>query len=84
MPIVPQALLVLNYFSLSFLFPKKEYILINDFLFESNNIISKSGLLSNYDLLIKNFNSYTENSTSYTEKEDYEVFGTFLLKSSFP
>ena len=63
---------------------KYESLLINDFLFESNNIISKSGLLSNYDLLIKNFNSYTENSTSYTEKEDYEVFGTFLLKTSFP
>ena len=63
---------------------KYESLLINDFLFESNNIISKSGLLSNYDLLIKNFNSYTENSSSYTEKEDYEVFGSLLLKTSFP
>jgi LPS-assembly protein len=40
--------------------------------------------LSNYDLLIKNFNSYTENSSSYTEKEDYEVFGSLLLKTSLP
>ena len=63
---------------------KYESLLINDFLFESNNIISKTGLLSNYDLLVKNFNSYTENSSSYTEKEDYEVFGSLLLKSSFP
>jgi len=63
---------------------KYESLLINDFLFESNNIVSKSGVLSNYDLLIKNFNSYTENSTSYTEKEDYEVFGSLLLKTSFP
>ena len=63
---------------------KYESLLINDFLFESNNIISKTGLLNNYDLLIKNFNSYTENSSSYTEKEDYEVFGSLLLKSSFP
>ena len=63
---------------------KYESLLINDFLFESNDIISKNGLLSNYDLLVKNFNSYTENSSSYTEKEDYEVFGSFLLKSSFP
>ena len=61
-----------------------ESLLINDFLFESNNIISESGLLNNYDLLIKNFNSYTENSSSYTEKEDYEVFGSILLKTSFP
>ena len=63
---------------------KYESLLINDFLFESNNIISGTGLLSNYDLLVKNFNSYTENSTSYTEKEDYEVFGSILLKTSFP
>ena len=63
---------------------KYESLLINDFLFESDNIISESGLLSDYDLLIKNFNSYTENSSSYTEKEDYEVFGSLLLKTSFP
>ena len=61
-----------------------ESLLINDFLFESNNIISESGLLNSYDLLVKNFNSYTENSSSYTEKEDYEVFGSVLLKTSFP
>jgi len=63
---------------------KYESLLINDFLFESDNIISESGLLSDYDLLIKNFNSYTENSSNYTEKEDYEVFGSLLLKTSFP
>ena len=63
---------------------KYESLLVNDFLFNSNNIISESGLLSNYDLLVKNFNSYTENSTSYKEKEDYEVFGSLLLKTSYP
>ena len=36
------------------------------------------------NLLIKNFNSYTENSTSYKNKEDYEVFGAFLIKTSLP
>ena len=63
---------------------KYESLLINDFLFKSNNIISKSGLLNNYDILIKNFNSYTENSSSYTEKEEYEIFGSLILKTSFP
>ena len=63
---------------------KYESLLINDFLFESNNIISQSGTLSNYDILIKNFNSYAENSSSYTEKEDYEIFGSLLLKTSMP
>ena len=63
---------------------KYESLLINDFLFNSNNIISESGLLSNYDLLVKNFNSYTENSSGYEEKDDYEVFGSLLLKTSYP
>ncbi len=63
---------------------KYESLLINDFLFESNNFISKSGLLSNYDIIIKNFNSYTENSPSYTENEDYEIFGSILYKTSLP
>ena len=58
--------------------------MINDFLFESNDVVSESGILSNYDIIIKNFNSYTENSTSYTEKEEYDVFGSLLLKTSYP
>ena len=63
---------------------KYETLLINDFLFSSNDYVNNKGLVTNYDFLIKNFNSYTENSTSYKNKEDYEVFGTFLLKTSLP
>ena len=63
---------------------KYETLLINDFLFNSSNIINKNGLITNYDLLIKNFNSYTENSSAYENKEDYEVFGSFLYKASMP
>jgi len=63
---------------------KYESLLINDFLFQSYDYINKKGLKTNYDLLIKNFNSYTENSISYKNKEDYEVFGAFLVKTSLP
>ena len=63
---------------------KYESLLINDFLFKSNDYINKYGLKVNYDFLVKNFNSYTENSTSYKSKEDYEVFGAFLIKTSLP
>jgi len=63
---------------------KYESLIINDFLFASNDIVSDKGLLNNYNFLIKNFNSYAENSSSYSDKEDYEVFGTFLLKTSYP
>ena len=63
---------------------KYETLLINNFLFSSNDYVNNKGLVTNYDFLIKNFNSYTENSTSYKNKEDYEVFGTFLIKTSLP
>ena len=63
---------------------KYENLLINDFLFTSNDYVNKKGVKTNYDFLIKNFNSYTENSTSYKNKEDYEVFGAFLVKTFLP
>ena len=63
---------------------KYESLLINDFLFKSNDYVDNKGLVTNYDFLIKNFNSYTENSASYKNKEDYEVFGAFLIKTSLP
>lgn len=61
-----------------------ETLLINDFQFNSNNKIYENGLTSNYNFLIKNFNSYTENSNKYKNKEDYEVFGAMLFKTSYP
>tara|TARA_B100000925_G_scaffold190447_1_gene144047 strand:+ start:174 stop:2507 length:2334 start_codon:yes stop_codon:yes gene_type:complete len=63
---------------------KYETLLINDFLYSSENFFSNYGFLSDYDILIKNFNSYTENSTSYKNKDDYEVFGSFIIKTSLP
>ena len=63
---------------------KYETLLINDFLFNSKNFINNFGFKTNYDLLLKNFNSYTENSSSYKNKEDYEVFGSFLINTSLP
>ena len=63
---------------------KYESLLINDFLFESNDYINSKGFITNYDFLIKNFNSYTKNSTAYKNKEDYEVFGAFLINTSLP
>ena len=63
---------------------KYETLLINDFLFNSKNFINNFGVKTNYDLLLKNFNSYTENSSSYKNKEDYEVFGSFLVNTTLP
>ena len=56
----------------------------NDFNFNSYDFISDLGLVTDYSLLLKNFNTYGKNSTTYDEKNDYEIFGTALIKSEFP
>ena len=63
---------------------KYEVLFYNDFLFESNNFISETGILTDYDLLLKNFNTYSENSTNYESKNDHEIYSTMLLKSKLP
>ncbi len=61
-----------------------ETVLTNDFLFSSNEYISKTGLSSNYDILIKNSNNYSKNSTNYNENLNYNLFGIVKLDTSFP
>jgi len=56
----------------------------NDFLYESFDLISKKGLLSNYNILLKNVNSYSENSSNYNENNENDIYGTFLFKTSYP
>ena len=63
---------------------KKESLFINDFLYESFDLISNKGFKSDYKFLLKNFNSYSENSTKYKYKEDYDVYGTFITETSLP
>ena len=63
---------------------KYEVLFNNDFLFESNNLVSNKGFSTDYDLLLKNFNAYAENSTNYEEKNDHEIYSTILLKSELP
>ena len=61
-----------------------ETLITNDFNFESDDYISSSGLVTDYNFLLKNFNTYSENSTVYENKNDHEIFGTFLLKTELP
>ena len=61
-----------------------ETLINNDFNFESYDVISTGGIVSNYSFLLKNFNTYSENSTVYENKNDHEIFGTFLFKSELP
>ena len=63
---------------------KYETLINNDFNFESYDIISSNGIVTNYGFLLKNFNTYSENSSVYENKNDHEIFGTFLIESGLP
>ncbi|MDC3000537.1 LPS export ABC transporter periplasmic protein LptC [Candidatus Pelagibacter sp.] len=61
-----------------------ESVITNDFLFSSNQYINNLGLVLNYDLLLKNSNSYAKNSNSFKEDENYDLFSTIKIDTSFP
>tara|TARA_A100001011_G_scaffold340490_1_gene372644 strand:- start:3556 stop:5949 length:2394 start_codon:yes stop_codon:yes gene_type:complete len=61
-----------------------EALINNDFIFNSYDFISSTGIVNDYTLLLKNYNTYSENSTNYENKSDHEIFGTVLLKSEMP
>ena len=63
---------------------KYEALINNDFNFNSYDLISANGIISDYSLLLKNFNTYSENSSIYEENNDHELFSTFLFKSELP
>ena len=57
-------------------------VITNDFLFNSNNFISKGGLKSNYQFLIKHDNSFT--STPNDEKDTSDLYQSILFKTEYP
>jgi LPS-assembly protein len=63
---------------------KYEAVLNNDFLFNSYDFVSESGIVTNYDMLLKNLNTYSDNSTNYNGKEDHEFYSTALIKAQYP
>ena len=63
---------------------KYEAVVNNDFLFNSYNFVSESGITTDYDLLLKNLNTYSDNSTNYNNKNDHELYSTALIKAQYP
>jgi LPS-assembly protein len=62
----------------------QETVLINDVLFESNPMVQKNGLNSNYSFLLKNVNSDAKKSTYYRNSKSNKFLTTFLLDTSLP
>ena len=61
-----------------------EKVNINNFIFNSDPLFTKSGFKNNFDLIIKNINSDTKNSSSYKQDENFYLSGLFQYNSSFP
>ena len=61
-----------------------ETSIINDILYESNNLFSKSGLLNKYNFILKNVNTDSENSSKYKNRTDSEFFSSLMFTSSYP
>ena len=59
-----------------------ETSIINDILYESNNLFSKSGILNKYNFIVKNVNTDGENSSTYKNKTGWKL-AEKLLNISF-
>ena len=57
---------------------------INEFIFNSNPMITNNGLINNYDFKVKNINSDTQNSSSYKNNDNYYFSGLLQYNSSLP
>ena len=61
-----------------------EAVVINDFLFSSNQYITTNGFTNNYSIFLKNPTSYAKNSSNFDDDEKYNLYGTIKLDSSLP
>jgi LPS-assembly protein len=61
-----------------------EKVLINDLIFNSDSLISDSGLKSGYNFLIKNVNTDSKNSSAYKENSDHKLASIIEFNSSYP
>ncbi len=57
---------------------------INNLVFNSNPIITKSGFYNDYDFIIKNSNTGSQNSKSFKDSNNANLTGLFQFNSSLP
>ena len=57
-------------------------VVTNDFLFNSDNFISKNGFKNNYQFLLKHDNSFT--STPSDDKDTSDLYQSILFKTEYP
>ena len=61
-----------------------EAVIINDFIFKSDDFINSKGLSTNYNLLLKNSNNYSDNSSNFEKNANYDLYGVIKVDTSLP
>lgn len=61
-----------------------EKLIINDFKYNSDDIISTNGLLSSYSILLKNFNADSKNSSVYKNKAENDLQTLINYEIKYP
>ena len=58
--------------------------IINDLVYQSNDIITRSGLKNNFNINIKNLNSIGKNDSEYKSSPQIELMSNLELATSYP
>ena len=61
-----------------------EKLIINDFKYNSDDIISTNGLLSSYSILLKNFNADSKNSSVYKNEAENDLQSIINYEIKYP
>ena len=61
-----------------------EKVFINDLIFNSDDIVNNTGILSEYNFIIKNVTTDSKNSGTYKNKLDSSISSMLEYKSSYP
>jgi len=61
-----------------------ESIIVNDFIYTSNDIFNKNGLINNFQFNVKNFNSKSKNSDNYKNDNFNNIQGLFQYNLKLP
>ena len=61
-----------------------EKLIINDFKYNSDDIISTNGLLSSYSILLKNFNADSKNSSVYKNEAENDLQTLINYEIKYP
>ena len=61
-----------------------ETVIINDLIYNSDQLITNNGFKNNYNFLVKNVNSKSKKSAKYKDQKDYKLASIIEYNTSYP